>query len=166
MMTSGVVLAIHLQSEPRRAPRPVEEARALVGHGLEGDYHGKGRPNTYRQVLIVDRRALEALGFAPGALREQLTVDFDGLDRLQRGTRLLIGDVEFEITAPCEPCETIGKYNAVSDPYALRDALQGRRGMLAKVVATVREGVIRHGDPVVVAAPPEVPAVAETTPVP
>lgn len=150
MSPRGVVLSIHLLKVHKQPPVQVEEARALVGHGLEGDVHGKGRPDTSRQVLIADRRALEALGLAHGALKEQLTVDLPGLDDLSRGQLLRVGEVTLEVTVPCEPCEVIGKYNAVADPYALRDALRGRRGMMSKVIATVGEGRIRRGDEIIV----------------
>lgn len=141
-----MVLAIHLQSGPGQAPRSVEAARALPGHGLEGDFHGKRRPGSSRQVLLVDHRTLEAHGFAPGALREQLTVDLPGLDGLVRGTRLAAGEAVLEVTGPCEPCEVIGQLNGVPDPYALRDALVGCRGILARVVAVVGQGLIRRGE--------------------
>ncbi len=159
MSTRGVVLSIHLLRAHRQPPVEVEEARALVGRGLEGDVHGKGRPDSSRQVLIADRRTLEAFGFPHGALKEQLTVDLPGLDDLPRGTRLEIGEVTFELTGPCEPCEVIGKYNAAADPFALRDSLRGRRGMLGKVVAATGAGRIRRGDAVV--APRNAPRPAE-----
>jgi MOSC domain-containing protein YiiM len=146
----GVVLAIQVKRAHRQPPVPVEEVRALVGHGLEGDVHGKRSPDASRQVLLVDRRTLEALGFGPGALREQLTVDLPDLESLPGGTRLRIGEAILELTIPCEPCEVIGKYNAVADPYALRDRLRGRRGMMSRVVATMGEGRVRRGDPIVV----------------
>ncbi|MDR7519000.1 MAG: hypothetical protein QN131_02955 [Armatimonadota bacterium] len=153
MKARGVVLAIHLQPAKGQPPRPVVQARALVGSGLEGDCHGKHRPGSARQVLLVDRRTLEALGFEPGALREQLTVDLPGLDSLPPGVRLTVGEAILEVSGACLPCEVIGRINAVADPYALRDALVGRRGVLAKVIEVVGEGRIRPGDPLVVEAP-------------
>lgn len=161
MSERGAVLSIHLLRVHKQPPVDVEEVRALVGHGLEGDVHAKNRPGTSRQVLITDRRSLEAFGFQHGALKEQLTVDFPGLDDLPRGTRLRIGEATLELTGPCEPCEVIGKYNAATDPYALRDELRGRRGMMSKVVATAGAGRIRCGDAVVVEAAPDVPPPAE-----
>lgn len=146
----GVVLSIHLQPRRGQPPARAAETRALVDHGLEGDYHGKQRPGVSRQVLLVDRRSLEAVGFAHGALREQLTVDFPGLDSLPRGTRLQVGEAVLEVTEPCEPCEVIGALNGVADPSALRESLRGCRGMLTKVVATSGDGRIRPGDTVVV----------------
>jgi MOSC domain-containing protein YiiM len=133
--------------------RSVAEARALIGLGLEGDYHGKRQPGSARQVLLAEQRILEALDFPHGALREQLTVDLHGLDDLAAGTRLTIGEAVLELTGPCEPCEVIGRINRVADPYALRDALEGRRGVLARVVDVTGAGRIRLGDAIVVAAP-------------
>jgi MOSC domain-containing protein YiiM len=144
------VLSIHLRPAKGQPPRAVQEARALVGHGLEGDFHGKHRAGSSRQVLLVDQRTLEALGFGHGALREQLTVDFADLDGLPAGTRLTVGEAVLEVTGACEPCEVIGKINGVADPYTLRDTLVGRRGVLAKVVDVAAEGRIRSGDSIAV----------------
>lgn len=149
MIRRGVVLAIHLLTEHGRPPSPVEAARALVDHGLEGDQHGKSTPGSRRQVLLVDLRTLGAFGLPHGALREQLTVDFPDIERLPEGTMLRVGEATLEVTGPCTPCEVIGRLNAVADPAALRDALQGRRGTLCKVVAITGGGMIRRGDEVV-----------------
>ncbi len=159
--TPGVVLSIHLQ--PRRGQPPISaaEARALVDQGLEGDCHGKQRSEPSRQVLLADRRTLETLGFAHGALREQLTVDFPGLDSLPRGTRLQVGEAVLEVTETCEPCEVIGALNGVADPIALRESLRGCRGIMANVVATSGDGRIRPGDAVVAVPSSDTPA-AET----
>lgn len=158
MNQRGVVLSIHLQRQRSQPPVRADEARALVDRGLEGDYHGKHRPGSARQVLLVDRRTLEALGFAHGALREQLTVDFPGLDALRTGARLRVGDAVLEVTGSCEPCEVIGAVNAVADPTALRESLRGRRGMLTKVVAVAGDGRIRPGDAVAAAPASEIPS--------
>lgn len=150
MTQQGVVLSIQVMRAHRQPPVPVEEVRALVGYGLEGDVHGKRSADTSRQVLLVDRRTLETLGFSPGALREQLTVDLPDLESLPRGTHLRIGEAVLEVTIPCEPCEVIGRYNRVADPDALRERLRGQRGMMSRVVATTGQGRIRRGDPIVV----------------
>ena len=152
----GVVLSIQLSQGHRQPPVPVEETLALVGHGFDGDKHGKRRANTARQVLLVDRRSLEALGFAPGALREQLTVDLPGLDALPRGTRLRVGEAVLEISGPCAPCEAIGIINGV-DPNTLREALEGKRGVAARVVAVAGAGRICRGDKIVVEGGERVP---------
>lgn len=150
---NGTVLNLHVVTQHGERPRPVSEARALVGRGLEGDLHGKTKPNSRRQVLIVDRATLLAMGLRPGALREQITVDFEALERLAPGTLLRLGEVTVELSGPCEPCTHIGALNAVPDPVAFQQSLVGRRGQLARVTAIEGDGRIRVGDPVAVLSP-------------
>lgn len=145
---TGRVLGIFLQPAQRTAPQPVPAARALVEHGLDGDVHGKKRAGDRRQVLIVDVASLQHFGLRPGDLREQIDVDFPALEGLPAGTRLQINAVTFELTGPCEPCTHIGKTLAVDDTARFQQALQGRRGQLARVVAVAADGLIRVGDPV------------------
>lgn len=145
---TGHVLGIYLQPAQRTLPQPVPAAQALVGHGLDGDVHGKKRPGDPRQVLIVDIATLRRFDLHPGDLREQIVVDFPPLERLPAGTRLRISEVTFELTGPCEPCTHIGKTLAVDDTVQFQQALQGRRGQLARVIAADGDGVIRVGDPV------------------
>jgi len=156
MSKPGVVLAIHLLTVHRQPPIPVTETAAVVGGGLEGDVHGKGRLHASRQVLIAERRSLEAFDLPHGALKEQLTVDLPGLDELPGGTRLRVGEALLELTGPCEPCQGIARSNHAADPYAFRDALRGRRGMLAKVVAVTGVGRIRRGDQVTIESPVQI----------
>lgn len=157
---SGRVVGLHILPEHRQRPQPVTEVRALVGRGLEGDVHGKKRPDSNRQVLIIEQSMLAAMGLRPGDLREQITVEFPGLDRLAAGTRLRVGQATCELTGPCEPCTHIGGLLGIPDPRAFQQVLDGKRGQLARVVAVDGEGVIRVGDPVVPAAAVPGPASA------
>lgn len=149
-MSSGIVLSLQLLTTHGERPRPVSEARALVGHGLEGDIHGKTNPGSRRQVLIVDRATLQEMHLRAGDLREQITVEFADLERLAAGTFLRVGAATCELSGPCEPCTHIGALNGVADPAAFQKALVGRRGQLARVVAVDGDGRIRVGDPVTV----------------
>jgi MOSC domain-containing protein YiiM len=148
MAREGVVLSMHLRIEHgQHPPERVEHAQALVGLGLAGDAQAKDRKaGSPRQVLLVDRRRLEAFGFSHGALREQLTVDFEDLESLPKGTRLQVGEATLEVSMLCEPCWVIGAHNEVDDPLALKEQLEGRRGVLTRVVAVEGDGRIRVGD--------------------
>ncbi|OLE14021.1 MAG: hypothetical protein AUG93_00265 [Armatimonadetes bacterium 13_1_20CM_4_65_7] len=148
MSTSGRVIGLQILVEHRGQPEPVRRAKALVDLGLEGDVHGKKKAGSRRQVLIVDRATLEALGLRPGDLREQITVEFPALETLPSGTLLCVGEVTCELTGPCEPCTHIGQSLGVPDTVAFQQALQGRRGQLARIVAVDGEGFIRVGDSV------------------
>ncbi|MGH2400208.1 MAG: MOSC domain-containing protein [bacterium] len=147
---NGRVLSLQLLTAHGTPPRSVPEVRALVGRGLDGDIHGKAKPDSRRQVLIVDAATLAVMGLQPGALREQITIEFPPLETLPVGTLLRVGEVTFELTGPCEPCTHIGALNGVADPEAFRSALEGRRGQTARVAAIDREGRIRVGDVIAV----------------
>ena len=58
------------------------------------------------------------------------------------GQRLQMGEVELQVSAVCDPCEQIEALRP-----GLQAAMQGRRGMLCKVV---RGGLLRRGDEIVV----------------
>jgi MOSC domain-containing protein YiiM len=149
MSDSGRVIGLHVLNAHGERPQSRAEVRALVGSGLEGDIHGKGRATgTGRQVLVMDRQTLEASGLRPGDLREQITVEFTALESLPVGTHLHIGGATLEVTGPCEPCTHIGKLNGRADTLEFKKSLEGRRGQLAKIVAVDGDGVIRVGDPV------------------
>jgi len=150
---NGTVVSLQLVTRHGERPRAVEEARALVDHGLEGDIHGKTKPGSRRQVLITERATLTGMGLRPGDLRDQITVALEVLESLPAGTRLRMGEATLELSGPCEPCTHIGALNGVPDPVAFQQMLQGRRGQLARVVAVAGDGRIRIGDPVIVQSP-------------
>ena len=127
---------------------------AAPGKGIDGDWHFHRGD---RAVLLMDRGDLGDLELAPGDLREQITLEFDGLMSLPAGTRLRLGQVTLELTKVCEPCTHIGEHVSVDDVESFRDRLQGRRGMLARVTSVEGRGRIRVGDRVEVERPVAAP---------
>lgn len=105
----------------------VETVR-VVDNGLEGCAHA--RPGK-RSVLFVAAEDLEALGVEPGQVRENFTVRGADVMSWPIGQRLAVGDVEFEVTMVCDPCELMETIRP-----GLQAELEGRRGMLARVVKT------------------------------
>lgn len=143
------VVALHLRAERGFDPTPVAQANGRVGGGIEGDFHVA---KTTRSVLIVDRSTLDDLGLAPGALREQVTVEgLPSVTGLGAGTLLRMGGISLEVNGPCEPCTHIGEVNGVADTEAFRLSLVGRRGAICTVVEAA--GPARVGDRVEVLAP-------------
>ena len=132
----------HLFRAPkRRAPmEELPEARAVEDVGLEGCAHA--RPQGKRQVLLMDRETLDVFELAPGIVRENVTTEGLDVNGLAIEQRLQIGAVELQVTAVCDPCEQIEALRP-----GLQAAMQGRRGMLCKVV---QGGVLRRGDEIVV----------------
>jgi MOSC domain-containing protein YiiM len=117
---------------------PRERAVALSDHGLEGCAHA--RPGGKRQVLFVSAEHLEAVGVEPGTIRENLTVEGADVQTWPVGQRVRVGAAEFEVTMVCDPCE-----NMEAIRPGLQAELEGRRGMLARVVAG---GEVAVGDEV------------------
>ena len=115
-----------------------DRVEAIEEHGLDGCAHA--RPGTKRQVLFASSEHLEALGLEPGRIRENFTVEGDDVRTWPVGQRLRIGDAEFEITMVCDPCHKMDEIRP-----GLQAELDGKRGMLARVVRT---GEVAAGDPV------------------
>lgn len=126
--------------------RAVPEATLITDVGLEGDKHANAASN--RQVLLADKEALDAVGVTPGTIKENLTVEGLGAMRLPVGARLRLGAAAIvEITSICEPCF---RMDEIRD--GLRHELEGRRGMLSRVIAG---GSISVGDEITIEQPQE-----------
>lgn len=115
------------------------EVRAIQNRGFEGCAHG--RPDSSRQVLLVDLESLETMGLAPGTIRENITTEGLNVNGLRIGEQLCIGTVRLEVTAICTPCDQLEKIRP-----GLRREIRGRRGMLCRVLAG---GTLRQGDAIV-----------------
>ena len=117
---------------------PRERARALEGHGLEGCAHA--RAGTKRQVLFASTEHLDALSVDYGRIRENFTIEDADVHDWPVGQRLRIGEALFEITMVCDPCSRMDEIRP-----GLQAELDGRRGMLARVVES---GEVAAGDEV------------------
>jgi MOSC domain-containing protein YiiM len=115
-----------------------ERVRALQGHGLEGCAHA--RPGTKREVLFASTEHLQALGVEPGRIRENFTIEGADVHEWPVGQRVRIGEAEFEITMVCDPCHKMDEIRP-----GLQEELDGKRGMLARVLQT---GEVAAGDDV------------------
>ena len=138
-MQQGTITNLHIARVKGTPSDPVQDATVLSGLGLEGDrsaYQG----NT-RQVLVMDKETLDEFGLAPGQVKENITTAGLDLSQTKKGQVFTIGDdVTMEIVGECEPC---GKMDALQS--GLMDKIDGRRGMLAKVISG---GHIKVGDSV------------------
>jgi MOSC domain-containing protein YiiM len=114
-----------------------ERAVAVAGHGFEGCAHAN--PPT-REVLFASKEHLDTLSLDPGVIRENITVDGADVQGWPVGSQVRVGEALFEITMVCDPCERMEQLRD-----GLRAELEGRRGMLARVV---EGGVVSLGDPV------------------
>jgi MOSC domain-containing protein YiiM len=103
-----------------------ESRRAIAGQGLEGCAHANPPK---REVLFVSKEHLDSVGVHQGAIRENLTVEGDDVEQWPIGQRVRAGEAVFEITMVCDPCHRMDELR-----QGLRTELDGKRGMLARVV--------------------------------
>ncbi len=113
-----------------------ERVQAIEGHGLEGCAHA--RAGTKRQVLFASAEHLQALGVEFGRIRENFTVEGADVHTWPVGQRVKVGSAEFEISMVCDPCSRMDELRP-----GLQAELDGKRGMLARVVQT---GEVAAGD--------------------
>src|SRR5438045_7277662 len=115
-----------------------ERRRAIPGEGLEGCAHANPPK---REVLFISKEHLDSVGVEPGVTRENLTVEGTDVEQWPIGQRVRVGDeAVFEITMVCDPCERMDELRD-----GLRKELEGKRGMLARIVES---GEVAVGDPV------------------
>ena len=120
----------------KRTPmREVEKVQAVADKGFENCVHG--RTGSRRQVLLMDAETLAELDLTPGQIRENITTRGLALTDLAPLQRLRIGDAVLEVSVACDPCEQMDRIR-----MGLQEELQGRRGMLCRVV---EGGLIRRG---------------------
>ncbi|RDI96438.1 MOSC domain-containing protein [Meiothermus sp. QL-1] len=136
------VLSLHADPGTSLPKARVDWVRLVEGMGVEGDRHYGKNPD--RAVLVAgqaayDHAAQAGLILPPGALGENLRVDFDP-HALGAGARLQVGPAVLELTAVCTVCSSLSTFD-----LRLPKLLLGRRGMYARVL---RGGVVRVGDPV------------------
>lgn len=116
---------------------PHERRQAIVGRGLEGCAHANPPK---REVLFVSKEHLDSVNVEPGAIRENITVEGTDVEQWPVGQRVRAGEAEFEITMVCDPCHRMDELRD-----GLRAELEGKRGMLARVVES---GEVALGDEV------------------
>ena len=115
---------------------PRDRVQAIEGHGLDGCAHA--RAGTKRQVLFASASHLDELGVEYGRIRENFTIEGADVHEWPVGQRLKVGDALFEITMVCDPCSRMDEIRP-----GLQAELEGRRGMLARVLET---GEVATGD--------------------
>ena len=100
---------------------------------MSGVGRSPGRDSTVARTRI--RRSARC---SSSPRSENLTVEGDDVEKWPIGQRVRVGEAEFEITMVCDPCHRMDELRD-----GLRAELQGKRGMLARVVET---GEVAVGD--------------------
>jgi len=142
-MSEPCLLAIYIAPASGSPMLRVEAVEAVAGRGLVGDryYEGTGhwsRPGLWSEVTLVAQAELKATADDPGAQpihpaltrRNLLTTGIELTDLI--GRTFSIGGVTLEGVRPCDPCGYLERESGIA---GLRDALEGRGGLRARIVA-------------------------------
>ena len=155
----GSVVSIHVAPEAGAAMVALPEARAVPGHGLEGDRYATGRghysprPSSGgREITLIETEAVDALfGSVLNAEGERLDIKLTPAETRRnvatRGVPLnhlvgrvfRVGAVRLRGTRLCEPC----RYLDGLTRDGVMAGLVHRGGLRAQILD---EGVIRVGD--------------------
>ena len=124
-------------SPGRKSGRSVghERLQAIAAQGMAGCAHANP---PRREVLFVSLGHLDSVSVEPGATRENLTVSGADVQEWPIGQQVRAGEALFEITMVCGPCHRMDELCE-----GLRAELDGKRGMLARVVES---GEVAVGD--------------------
>ena len=145
---TGLVEAIAVAPHAEAPPHLVQRARALPGHGLEGDRYAteqgtfSGGTGDGRALTLVEGEVLDALELSPVDARRNVVTRGVPLNALV-GTRFTVGDVECEGRRLCEPCAHLER---LTRPGVLR-AMVHRGGLRANILSTgtIEVGAVVRG---------------------
>src|SRR3989337_1441272 len=149
---TGRIVSIHIATAAEAPTRPVREAHAVAGRGLEGDRYCietgtySRKPGPDRELTLIEEEALAALGrdhnvtLSGDEARRNLVTRGVALNHLV-GREFLIGEVRARGIRLCEPCDHLAKLTGKN----VVAGLVHRGGLRAQVLTS---GMIRVGDPV------------------
>ncbi len=157
MSTTSHGIIVSLNRSNGGVPKlPVDQAWVSV-NGMDGDrqrdrrFHGgPDRALCLYSLELVNALRLEGHPIEPGAAGENVTIS--GLDWtiMRTGARVIVGDVELELTAFASPCKTIRRAFVSEDFTRLSDKLHP--GWSRIYCRVLKEGLLQVGAPVTASA--------------
>ncbi|HYY58558.1 MAG TPA: MOSC domain-containing protein [Pyrinomonadaceae bacterium] len=151
-MPNGSVVSICVAGAKGKPMTTVDEARAVVGKGLEGDRYFKGTGTFWkkepdRELTLIEIEAVEefernsGIAMNPADGRRNVVTRGVSLNDLV-GREFLVGGVRLRGLRLCEPCSHLARLTGH------REIIRGmahRGGLRAQILT---DGVIRVGDEV------------------
>ena len=155
-MNKGKILSINITPEEGTALSQVQEIRAVVGKGLEGDRYffktGKfsSKPSSGREVTLIESEAILAaqrdyrIVLKENETRRTLVTENIALSHLV-GKEFFVGEVLLKGIRLCEPCGYLESLTKVG----VKAAYIHRGGLRADIL---KEGMIRVGDEILMSS--------------
>lgn len=138
---TGRVIAINISSQKGVRKKPIKEAVIKTNYGIEGDAHASSE--WHRQISLLAIESIEkirtlGLNVKPGDFAENITTENISLSELPLGTKIIVGDVELEISQIGKECHTrCNIYHQVGN------CVMPDEGIFARVL---KGGKIKEGD--------------------
>lgn len=154
---SGRVFDLHRKPEvtgEHGLPKPSVPEAFASRSGFRGDFnryrHEEKRDDPDMALLIVPRETLGDLGregwpVKSGDLGENITTEGVAYDAFRPGRRFRMGEVTFQVSKACTPCENLYllPYVGTARGPEFLKVMLNRRGWYARVL---HEGWVRTGD--------------------
>jgi MOSC domain-containing protein YiiM len=142
------IVSLNISTNKGTGKNPVTEVVVRPAHGIEGDAHAGP---WHRQVSLLASESIEkmraqGLTLAPGDFAENITTEGLELAALPVGTRLVVGEVEMEITQIGKKCHT--KCQIFQQ---VGNCIMPTEGIFAKVV---RGGTLKAGQTIEIGKSP------------
>ncbi len=136
----GKILSLNISKKKGIPKTNVNSVKLIENWGIEGDVHAG---NWHRQISLLAIESIEkmrnkGLNVRPGAFAENITTEFLNLPKLNVGDKIIIGEVQLEITQIGKEC-----HSKCAIYYRAGDCVMPREGIFAKVV---KGGIIKVGD--------------------
>jgi cyclic pyranopterin monophosphate synthase len=146
------VVSVNISPGKGERKKPVELARLITEHGIEGDGHAGP---WHRQVSLlaqesIDKMVAKGLDVRAGDFAENLTTVGIDLPGLPLGTRMTVGDTLLEVTQIGKVC-----HDRCAIFYQAGDCVMPRDGIFVRVL---QGGEVRAGDSVSVVVSPDSPS--------
>ncbi|MGB9857533.1 MAG: MOSC domain-containing protein [Dictyoglomaceae bacterium] len=135
------VISVNISEKRGTVKVPVNEIELLVDEGVKGDAHAK--KGGKRQVSLLAWESIEKMrkilpNLTYGSFAENITIEGLELHTLKVGTKLIIGEVELEITEIGKECHV-----GCEIMKLVGNCIMPKEGVFAKVI---KGGKIRPGE--------------------
>ena len=141
----GKVISVNVSSQKGVRKKPVSEISLRINYGIEGDAHASSEWHRQVSLLAIESiKKMQALGLnvKAGDFAENITTEGINLPELPLGTRMAIGETEFEVSQIGKECHT-----RCAIYYQAGDCVMPKEGIFVKVL---KGGKIKEGDEIVI----------------
>ncbi|MEW6408971.1 MAG: MOSC domain-containing protein [Nitrospirota bacterium] len=137
----GKVIAVNISEEKGERKRGVDRVFIRENYGIEGDAHASEKWHRQVSLLAIESvNKMKELGLdvGPGDFAENITTEGLELYSLPVGTRMIIGEVEAEVSQIGKVC-----HDRCAVYYQAGDCVMPKEGVFVRII---KGGWVKPGD--------------------